>query len=121
MTYHPDHNPAGAEKMKLSNAAYETLKECAGDVKAAANEQCPARAVANDINRRLLPNFLQAWQKAETRRQAQEVELEFYRHQVDLLRRFVPEFEQRYSRLPSGTNKFYFRDGSVQFYSSEGE
>jgi hypothetical protein len=95
MTYHSDHNRAGAEKMKLSKAANETLKECAGGVKTAANEQCPARAVANDIN-----------------------ELEFYRHQVDLLRRFVPEFEQRYSRLPSGTNKFYFRDGSVPLYSS---
>jgi curved DNA-binding protein CbpA len=29
--YHPDHNPAGLEMMKLVNVAYETLKDFEGD------------------------------------------------------------------------------------------
>src|SRR6266849_5650122 len=36
LKYHTDHNPAGAEMMKLINAAYETLKDCAGSVETAA-------------------------------------------------------------------------------------
>lgn len=31
--YHPDHNPAGLEMMKLVNVAYETLQDYQGDVK----------------------------------------------------------------------------------------
>ena len=30
--YHPDRNPAGAEMMKMVNAAYEALKDFAGEV-----------------------------------------------------------------------------------------
>jgi hypothetical protein len=36
LTYHPDHNPAGADMMKLINAAYETLKDCEGNVETTA-------------------------------------------------------------------------------------
>lgn len=31
MKYHPDRNPAGAEMMKVINAAYEALKDFSGD------------------------------------------------------------------------------------------
>ena len=51
-------------------------------------------AIAGDINRRLLPGFLSEWTEAKARRQQREAEIELYRHQVDLLRRFVPEFGQ---------------------------
>ncbi len=37
------------------------------------SEQRPARAVAGDINRRLLPGFLQEWRETETRRQARDL------------------------------------------------
>src|ERR1700722_408063 len=30
--YHPDHNPAGLEMMKLVNVAYDTLKDYEGDI-----------------------------------------------------------------------------------------
>ncbi len=30
--YHPDHNPAGLEMMKLVNIAYDTLKDYEGDI-----------------------------------------------------------------------------------------
>ena len=32
MKYHPDRNPAGAEMMKVINAAYDALKEFSGDI-----------------------------------------------------------------------------------------
>lgn len=32
MKYHPDRNPAGAEMMKIVNAAYDVLKEYTGDI-----------------------------------------------------------------------------------------
>ena len=32
MQFHPDRNPAGAEMMRLINAAYETLKDYTGDL-----------------------------------------------------------------------------------------
>ena len=32
MKFHPDRNPAGAEMMKLVNAAYEVLKDYTGDI-----------------------------------------------------------------------------------------
>lgn len=32
--YHPDRNPAGLEMMKLVNAAYESLKNCCGNIEA---------------------------------------------------------------------------------------
>ncbi|ODS24767.1 molecular chaperone DnaJ [Candidatus Endobugula sertula] len=37
MEYHPDRNPAGAEMMKIINAAYDVLKDYTGNV--SANEQ----------------------------------------------------------------------------------
>ena len=44
--------------------------------------------------------------------------MERYRHQVDLLTKFVPEFSLRFHRELSGADEFFFRDGSVQLYSS---
>jgi hypothetical protein len=82
------------------------------------SEQRLARAVAGDINRRLLPGFLQEWRETETRRRQREAELELYRHQVELLRKFVPEFHQLYNRSLTGADEFHFRDGTVQLYSS---
>lgn len=38
MKFHPDRNPAGAEMMKLVNAAYEVLKDYTGDIAAQASE-----------------------------------------------------------------------------------
>ncbi len=32
MKYHPDRNPAGAEMMKIVNAAYDVLKDYTGDI-----------------------------------------------------------------------------------------
>ena len=32
MKYHPDRNPAGAEMMKVINAAYDTLKDFCGEI-----------------------------------------------------------------------------------------
>lgn len=32
MTYHPDRNPAGAEMMKVINAAYDVLKDYTGEI-----------------------------------------------------------------------------------------
>ena len=32
MTYHPDRNPAGAEMMKVINAAYDALKDYSGEI-----------------------------------------------------------------------------------------
>ena len=32
MTYHPDRNPAGAEMMKVINAAYDVLKDYSGEI-----------------------------------------------------------------------------------------
>lgn len=34
MTYHPDRNPAGAEMMKIINAAFETLRDFEGEIPA---------------------------------------------------------------------------------------
>jgi hypothetical protein len=95
-----------------------SLRESLSRVKITVSEQRPARAVAGEINRRLLPGFLQEWQEAETRCRQREAELELYRHQVELLRRFVPEFSLRYNRELSGADEFTFRDGSVQLYSN---
>jgi hypothetical protein len=81
-------------------------------------EQRTARAIAADINRRLLPGFLQEWQHAATQRHQQDAELELYGHQVELLRKFVPEFHQLYTRTLTGADEFYFRDGSVRLYAS---
>ena len=36
-TYHPDHNPAGMEMMKLVNAAYDVLRDYAGDLEGEAD------------------------------------------------------------------------------------
>jgi hypothetical protein len=80
-------------------------------------ERTPA-AVAGDITRRLLPDYLAEWKDTETRRRERESEMELYRHQVDLLRRFVPEFHQLYNRTLSGADEFHFQDGSVQLYSN---
>lgn len=38
--YHPDHNPAGLEMMKLVNVAYETIKDFEGDVAQENNNNC---------------------------------------------------------------------------------
>lgn len=38
-TYHPDHNPAGLEMMKLVNLAYEALKDFEGEIKAKAQNK----------------------------------------------------------------------------------
>jgi hypothetical protein len=76
-------------------------------------------AIASDINRRLLPGFLAEWTEAEARCQKREAEMELYRHQVDLLRRFVPEFAQYPNRgRLTGSDEFYFRDGRLQLFSS---
>jgi hypothetical protein len=77
-----------------------------------------ARAIAADINRRLLPVFLKEWQEVETHRRQREAELELYRHQVELLTKFVPEFSLRYNRSLTGADEFHFTDGSVQLSSS---
>lgn len=37
-TYHPDRNPAGAEMMKIVNAAYDVLKNYDGEILAASHE-----------------------------------------------------------------------------------
>ena len=36
--YHPDRNPAGAEMMKMINAAYDMLKEFSGEIPAGNSE-----------------------------------------------------------------------------------
>jgi hypothetical protein len=43
-----------------------SLRESLSRVKIILSEQLPARAVAGDINRRLLPGFRQEWREAET-------------------------------------------------------
>lgn len=95
-----------------------SLRESLSHVKITISEQRPARAVAEDINRHLLPGFLQEWQETETRCQARDAEMELYRHQVEVLRKFVPEFHQLYNRSLSGADEFHFRDGSVQLHAS---
>ncbi len=95
-----------------------SLRESLSRVNIILSEQLPARAVAGDINRRLLPGFRQEWREAETCRQAQEAKLELDRHQVALLRWFVLEFSLRSNRELSGADEFCFRDGSVQLSSS---
>lgn len=39
MKYHPDRNPAGAEMMKIVNAAYEVLEDYSGDIAQAGNDR----------------------------------------------------------------------------------
>src|SRR5712691_11937503 len=95
-----------------------SLPESMSREKITISEQRPARAVAGDINRRLLPGFLKEWQEVETRRRQREAELELYRHQVELLAKFVPEFHQLYNRSLTGADEFHFKDGSVYLYSS---
>jgi DnaJ domain len=48
--YHPDHNPAGLEMMKLVNVAYETLKEYEGEVKERNNQENYGEAVNEALN-----------------------------------------------------------------------
>ncbi|MGH1404355.1 MAG: J domain-containing protein [Alphaproteobacteria bacterium] len=38
MAYHPDRNPAGAEMMKIINAAYDVLKDYTGEIPANDND-----------------------------------------------------------------------------------
>ena len=54
MTYHPDKNPAGAEMMKIVNAAYDVLREFKGDIPTgsdeAGNDENYGRAVNEALN-----------------------------------------------------------------------
>ncbi len=47
--YHPDINPAGAEMMKVVNAAFETLKDYTGRVEAEQNESTYPEALNNAL------------------------------------------------------------------------
>lgn len=45
--------------------------------------------------------------------------MELYKNQVDLLRRFVPEFSVQYGRKQlSGADDFWFRDGRLRMFAS---
>jgi len=47
MKYHPDRNPAGADMMKIINAAYDVLKEYTGDIPSNDNQSAEAEGTAN--------------------------------------------------------------------------
>jgi hypothetical protein len=48
--YHPDHNPAGLEMMKLVNIAYDTLKDYEGDIESPENSNDYGEALNAALN-----------------------------------------------------------------------
>lgn len=79
-----------------------------------------ARAVASDINRRLLPDFLKEWEQAEAYHEKRTAELERYRHQVDLLKRFVPDFRLLHGGQDlRGDDEFSVPHGTLRMYAGD--
>jgi hypothetical protein len=48
--YHPDHNPAGLEMMKLVNIAYDTLKDYEGDIESSESSNDYGEALNAALN-----------------------------------------------------------------------
>lgn len=53
MKYHPDRNPAGAEMMKIINAAFDALKDFNGDISDGETEQAAAQDYPEAVNNAL--------------------------------------------------------------------
>ena len=53
MTYHPDKNPAGAEMMKIINAAYDVLREFEGEIEGAGNDAGEEENYSQAVNEAL--------------------------------------------------------------------
>ncbi|NEZ61029.1 J domain-containing protein [Adonisia turfae] len=122
--YHPDVNPAGEEIMKLVNAAYAVLKDFDGEIKDQQSDYGdalsiarPAKDIAADIQRRLIPHYLTAYDKAFKRHneQIKQAEMEEYIAQAILKvapgGRLCPDV--RYSKT------IYFDNGKAQLWKSD--
>ena len=96
---------------------YGLVPNRSSQTKITVSEKRTARAIAGDINRRLLPGYLSEWEAAQQFHQKREAELDIYRHQVNLLR-FVPGMDrQRGSNTLTGADEFWFEGGSMCLYS----
>ena len=78
-------------------------------------------AIAADIERRFLPGYLKEWTEAEADQQARAETMELYRHQVDILRRVLPDFRQAHGHQLTGYDEFYFTGGKVRLGGSSAD
>ena len=71
-------------------------------------------SIAEDVNRRFLPGFADEAEAAKACHDHRQAEMENYRHQVDILRRFLPGFRHPHSQTLTGSDEFYFQGGGVR-------
>ena len=74
-------------------------------------------AIAADIGRRFLPDYLREWDEAEAAKRQRAETMALYSHQVDLIRRIAPDFRQAYTQELTGCDEFYFKGGKVRLSS----
>jgi len=74
------------------------------------------RSVAGDINRRLLPDYAEAWTERQAAMAAEIERRELHQHKINLIQRYCPELRARYGGALIETSDFRTRFGELRLW-----
>jgi hypothetical protein len=74
------------------------------------------KAVAGDINRRLLPDYLDAWTKRQAEIAADRARVDLHKIKLDMIKSYCPELRARYGGKLEDTHDLRTRFGELRLW-----